>query len=653
MLKNSNLIYIKIGLLIILLFTPWFLNSNFESQNIEKITSDLRFYEINTCKISLGDFLIKNFNVAYQDHYKIRFNNYSSIGCYGTITGIDQIGHDFYISVGTNSLVNIILQSIFFLTIISLIRKADKEIGIKNRIYLLASGICSFILIFGIFGEKRFYSKSFYILDLEKYISYRNLYLIFFTVGIYCIYFFNTRNKNLINFVPWVFIFIGVFSGFNLAFPVVFFMNLGLVYIIDNYKKLYKISSYYFLLILLWIFTNTDYDFYLDPDKIRGFANTSFNDTSIVFWSLLSYLVVVGIWYFVEESFKEFSFVKFEKNYLIVGSLIFTTGIIAANFPLINFLTYIYSGQQKFSTSARNIFDSNEWAEILAWRGFFPSAETIGEFYALGLLIMFLYHYKFKFKNLSIKNHWMSIFLIIGLITSNNRAALLSLVLVTILFINSYVTSSKLKFFGYIIFLVCLIAVIGFSNLQISFEYSGNKVIEVAEKYSVLDIDSSSFVYLNNTNNFVVKFLLTLVSTFALLINRSELWGIFIARYNPDPTELLFGSGPFTLSKLFGDIKGIQTNSFLLPHSSVIELIVFIGLINLILFLFFLLSNLKKMKVNKNLYFYYSLIFMSINLIKSDSIFYFPFFLLYVLFLFIGIKLNSNGEINNKIESNS
>jgi len=647
MLKNTNLLYIKIGMLIILLFAPWFLNSSFESENIDKITSDLRFYEINTCKISLGEFLLNNINVIYQDHYKIRYNNYSSISCYGTITGVDQIGHDFYISIGTNSFINIILQSIFFLTVLSLVKKSEKEIIIKNKTYLLSSSICSLILIYGIFGEKRFYSKSLYFLDLDRYISYKNLYLIFFTIGIYSLYIFNTRNKNLINFIPWSFIFIGVFSGFNLAFPSIFLMNLGIIYVINNYKKIYKISSYYLLLVIVWIFTNSNYDYYLDPDKIRGFVNTSYNDSSILYWSLLFYLVVAGIWYFAEESFEKFSYINFEKNYLIVGSLIFTTGILAANFPLINFLTYIYSGQQKFSTSARRIFDSNEWSEILAWRGFFPSAETIGEFYAFGLLIMFLYHYKFEFKTLSIKNHWMAAFLIIGLITSNNRAALLSLVLVIILFINRYVDNNKLKFYGYLTFLICLFAVIGFSNLQISFDYTGNKLLEVAGKYSVLDKNSSSFEYLNNTNNFIVKPLLILISTFALLINRSELWGIFIARYNPDLLELLFGSGPLTLSKLFGDIKGIQTKSFLLAHSSLIELLVFIGLINLIFLSFFILSNLNKIKANRNYYFYYSLIFMSINLIKSDSIFYFPFVLLYTFFLFIGIKLKTNEEIIN------
>ena len=40
-------------------------------------------------------------------------NDYSSIKCFGTITGIDQINHVFYISVGTNPIITFFIQSIF------------------------------------------------------------------------------------------------------------------------------------------------------------------------------------------------------------------------------------------------------------------------------------------------------------------------------------------------------------------------------------------------------------------------------------------------------------------------------------------------------------------------------------------------------------
>ena len=52
----------------------------------DKITSDLGFYEVNPCKISLFEFIIKNPNVMYQDHYFINTYDYSSISCFGKIS---------------------------------------------------------------------------------------------------------------------------------------------------------------------------------------------------------------------------------------------------------------------------------------------------------------------------------------------------------------------------------------------------------------------------------------------------------------------------------------------------------------------------------------------------------------------------------------
>ena len=85
--------FLKILVLLMLIIIPFSLSDYSDNVVPEKITSDLKFYEINTCSISLNEFLLHNPNVIYQDHYKIRFNNYSSINCFGQITGIDQIGH--------------------------------------------------------------------------------------------------------------------------------------------------------------------------------------------------------------------------------------------------------------------------------------------------------------------------------------------------------------------------------------------------------------------------------------------------------------------------------------------------------------------------------------------------------------------------------
>ena len=133
----------KIIFLLFLILFPFSISDYGDNVTPEKITSDLAFYEINTCSISLSEFLFHNINVAYQDHYKIRFNDYSSIRCFGTITGIDQIGNVFYISIGTNALINLFLQSFFWLTLISFISKS-RNYALSHKLFL--SSIISSIL---------------------------------------------------------------------------------------------------------------------------------------------------------------------------------------------------------------------------------------------------------------------------------------------------------------------------------------------------------------------------------------------------------------------------------------------------------------------------------------------------------------------------
>ena len=82
-MKTKNINLIKFLTIFFLLIVPFSISDYSDNVEPEKITSDLRFYEINTCSISLNEFLIKNPNVIYQDHYKIRFNNYSSARCFG------------------------------------------------------------------------------------------------------------------------------------------------------------------------------------------------------------------------------------------------------------------------------------------------------------------------------------------------------------------------------------------------------------------------------------------------------------------------------------------------------------------------------------------------------------------------------------------
>ena len=151
-LNHRSLFILKLILLTLLIVVPFSLSDYSDNIVPEKITSDLAFYEINTCKISLFEFLFQNQNVIYQDHYKIRFNNYSSIGCFGQITGIDQIGYNFYISIGTNTLLNIFLQSLIWTLILSIF-PIKKLFKVKD-VGLLIHDYCKFIFLFFLFRKR-------------------------------------------------------------------------------------------------------------------------------------------------------------------------------------------------------------------------------------------------------------------------------------------------------------------------------------------------------------------------------------------------------------------------------------------------------------------------------------------------------------------
>ena len=163
----------------------------------------------------------------------------------------------------------------------------------------------------------------------------------------------------------------------------------------------------------------------------------------------------------------------------------------------------------------------------------------------------------------------------------------------------------------------------------------------MAKSYSLESNISSSIMYLSNieSKNLITRTFILLFGFIAFLINRSELWGIFFARYNPSVSELFFGTGPFVLSNHYGEIdifnKRVFTGSelgFLLPHSSLLLIFVFTGLMGVVIILYHLFKVIYKKRFTNYNEFLVS-IFILINLIKSDSILYLPAIVIYLLFL--------------------
>tara|TARA_A100001011_G_C14317873_1_gene848862 strand:+ start:1237 stop:3189 length:1953 start_codon:yes stop_codon:yes gene_type:complete len=646
LLKKQSLM--KVLFLIILIIIPFSISDYFDEVIPEKISSDLRFYEINTCSISLFEFLLHNPNVIYQDHYKIRFNNYSSIACFGQITGIDQLGYDFYISIGTNTLINLYLQSTVWLFLISFLPR--KKIYEKLKILDYVSLVSTATILTGlIYSENRFYQNAFFELDLLSKKSYLYLYFYFFTIGYFSLNILNNRSSKIINFLPLGFLFIGLFSGMNFYFLSIYFCIIGIKYLFKN-KSVRKIFSVLNFLIFFWSFNAIGMFYYLKPDKVRGLSHGDYNFLSVAFWSYFIIFSIIGLFFFIRNKKNSVNYESFKNNILISGFLILVLGYLGSSMPFFNFMNYYYFGQTKYGTTNQNLFSVDSWGVTEAWRGFFPSAETVGEFFALGILISFLYR-----GNRNSFLTYLGVFtLFFGLLASNNRAALFTLLLCIVLKINKEnKLKSTTKFLIFIPVGLILLYFIRFENLLYSFDFSSNKIINMGRSYSLESNLSSSIQYLSNIEdkNFFIRSIFLLFGFLAFLINRSELWGIFLARFNPSGSELLFGTGPFILSNHYGEIdifnKRVFTGTelgFLLPHSSLLLIFVFLGVIGGLVLILLMIKVLFEERTRNHDLFLIT-VFISINLIKSDSILYLPSLMLYLCFFILLSKKNLEKEL--------
>jgi hypothetical protein len=120
---------------------------------------------------------------------------------------------------------------------------------------------------------------------------------------------------------------------------------------------------------------------------------------------------------------------------------------------------------------------------------------------------------------------------------------------------------------------------------KFTYEYSYQSIYIQANSNSI-DYENSTYLNLLNSRYGIERIYTFLFSTFTFLgyiLNRSELWGLFFARYNPNYFEYLFGSGPLNLGQLYSEIDVKETESLLFPHSSLLSLFVYIGVFGVFL----------------------------------------------------------------------
>ena len=636
-------------LLVLVVVIPWFNVDTDNNYSIPKVSQeDISFFEVFPCKISLTEFILSNPESIYQNHFYFRPDNRSSIGCFGRISGVTVLQKgletQFFISVGTSSLINLILQGLIWTVLFSLIPK-NKELETsketsryKNLIILLIS----YLLTFSIYAESRFYEKNIYLLDFQEMKSYLLIYLIFILLVKNFVDIFISRSENIVNYLPYVYLITGLFSGFNLSFLAIVFLYYGFQSYLTGVKN--NVFNYTALIITVWWLFNSRGSAFFNVGKLRGFTSSIFEFNANLYWIIFSYLLIKGIWRIYLLNKKSFMLSTFTKNLSITSGLLLLFGTLSANFPVFNFFSYYFLGLQRYGIESKTpfAFSQDVYELKISWRGIFPSSETIGEFY--GLCLLFLLFYIVKTSSISLL-HYIGIFAAsLGLYFSDNRTSIVLIFLSTLIYMSIKNGISlklfKLKYLGFItiIFSFILIFMTQSSSFSDSYKFMSDAIISKADIFKK-EYAISSFTSLISglESSSMSSTIFGFISAIGYLLNRSEMWGLFVARYNPTYNELLFGSGPLNFGQLYGEVPVNSPDSFLLPHSSILSYLVFIGLIPLVLLLFIFLKDLYMNR--DNVEFLIFSVFIFINIFKNDSLNYFSPFVFYTtLYLLVRDK---------------
>ena len=640
---------ILIPIILLLFLIPWFNHDLEENYSIPKVSQeDTSFYEINPCKISLYQFISSNIESIYQNHFYFRPNDASSIECFGRISGVtvSQKGLEtqFFISVGTNSLINLLLQGFFWIFLLTLIPK-NKNLNInKNYSFKSYKFISTFLVThlftYSIYAESRFYEKTLYVFNFVEIKSYFLIFILFFVITKNLIETFLIRSENVINYLPYFYIVTSLFSGFNYSFAATLFLYIGVNSFLQGNEKS-RFTFLYFLLSTWWLF-NSNGSFYFNIGKLRGFTSSIYEFNANLLWIVLFYFLIKGIYTFYKDNKTQFKLSLFTKNLSIASTTMLFFSLISSNLPILNFLNYYFLGLQRYGVELKNPLAVDEFGVRISWRGIFPSSETVGEFYGIVLLfLLFMILNAGKLRTIDVIGILSAS---MGLYFSDNRTAIGLVFIFTVFYIYksmfSEVVSKKLLLLGGSLGLIVFFILV-FSDT--SYKFASDSLIFKAQSFQFDSIYSSYLTLINNNYESKSLFsgLFSLFSVVAFFLNRSEMWGLFFSRYNPTFMELLVGSGPLNFGQLYGEVVINSPDSFLLPHSSFLSLIVFFGIVP-VLFLFILLIR-TIIKNKSNTEFVIFSIYLSANMLKNDSINYLVVFMFYsLLFLILKNKKRSD-----------
>ena len=580
----------------------------------------------------------------------------SSVECHGKINGVDSNRNKFKVYVGTNLNIDLIVQSLIWILILHFIPKSNNK---KKYKY---SQVCIFFLTLVITalhfaGEQEYY--RYFSEEFNPLYSFDNFFILAIAISILFIFYLSIdllseRYFSLINYFPFLFLVIGTYNSINLNFFLLFFALIGLLSISNGVINL-KLSGIYALFSVMFLINSNNLNSYFDVDKLKGFSNSSQTYTSQIFWILIFYLFVTGVYQTVVDSRSFVSLQLLKRNFLISGSTIVVIGFLSSQISLINFISYYFLGLNKTGVKFFQSIEGN------TWRGLGASAEALGEFYVFVILFFLVLVFS---KKITINNFDYLLILIIlyGIYRANNIAAISSgTIILFIFFMNKFTKNKSLKLLSY--FTIFSLILFYFIQINVfSYDYYSKGLLFHATQASDLDLiatenqwgisaaESMNFglilknqILKDNLSSSLQIILenftfgrdipnlpnwISVISGISILINRSEKWGIFLAKYNPDINEFLFGYGPNQLGEYYLNHQTKFNDGLVLPHSSYLDIFIFFGVIGFFTFLFFITKKVLKNYDNK-IYVYF-IVFLLINLLKSDSLLYINFLILFI-----------------------
>ena len=211
-MKYTNIYKVFFGLLLV--FIPWSITeaiyeTPYPAQEI--VSESVGFYQTNTCRYSVAEiFQVNKVNPVIE----ILPDLSSKIECFGKINGVDKAGEIIKVYVGTNPNIDFILQSSFWLLMLSFVprsKKYSQKYPTSFSIFIMTS-----LLFLHLSSEDKFYlsfSEGFDVsLSINNYLLLSLLIVIPIVLTIFSDL-IETRFYNLINFFPFIFLFSGTYNS--------------------------------------------------------------------------------------------------------------------------------------------------------------------------------------------------------------------------------------------------------------------------------------------------------------------------------------------------------------------------------------------------------------------------------------------------------